>query len=76
MHYLSPVEFMKAIQFYDIKKIDQVYDRLETHFNSTKDFAVERNKEDVSLFNEVVKYIRQRVKKASNYIIWSPPRDQ
>ena len=57
---------MKAIRLYHIKKIDQIFtDKLETIYNSTKDFSVERNKEDVSLFNEVVKYIRQRLKQRS-----------
>ncbi len=63
-HYLSPLEFTKAISFYDIKKIDQLFTKkIKTTYSSTKDFAVERNKEDISLFNEVTKYLSQRVKK-------------
>ena len=61
---MSPLEFTKAISFYDIKKIDQLFtNKIKTTYSSTKDFAVERNKEDISLFNEVAKYLRQRVKK-------------
>ncbi len=63
-HYLSPSEFTKTISIYDIKKIDQLFtNKIKTTYSSTKDFAVERNKEDISLFNEVAKYLKQRVKK-------------
>ena len=66
LHYLSPSEFMESIRFYHIKKIDQIFtDKLEKIYNSTKDFSVERNKEDISLFNEVIKYMRQRLKQRS-----------
>ena len=66
LHYLSPGEFKKSIRFYHIKKIDEIFtDKLETIYNSTKDFSVERNKEDISLFNEVVKYMRQRLDQRS-----------
>ena len=54
-HYLSPSAFRKAICFYDIDKIDHIFSKkLKTTYSSTKDFAVERNKQDISLFNEVV----------------------
>ena len=66
MHYWSPSAFTEALGLFDIKKIDQVYtNTLNTSDYSTKDFAVERNKEDISLFNEVVRYIGKRVKKHS-----------
>ncbi len=64
LHYMSLSAFTEAINFYGIKKIDRlVTDKLKTIYLSTKDFAVERNKEDISLFTEVVKYINQRVKR-------------
>ena len=64
LHYLSPSAFAESIRLYDIKKIDQTFmNRLKTCWSLSKDFAVERNKEDISLFKEVVKYIRQQVKK-------------
>ncbi len=64
MHYLSPLAFSKAIRLYDIKKINQIFtNKLKTSYLSSKDFAIERNKEDVSLFNEVAKYLKQRAKK-------------
>ena len=66
LHYLSPSAFRETLGLFDIKKIDQVYtNTLNTSDYSTKDFAVERNKEDISLFNEVVRYIGKRVKKRS-----------
>ncbi|MDC3080743.1 transcription-repair coupling factor [Paracoccaceae bacterium] len=66
LHYLSPLDFAEAIRFYHIKKIDQIFtSELETSYTTTKDFSVERNKEDVSLFSEVIKYIRQRLKQRS-----------
>ena len=40
--------------------------------NSTKDFSVERNKEDISLFNEVIKYMRQRLKQRSIILSGAP----
>ena len=65
-HYLSPSEFLDAIDLYNIKKIDQIFTNdLKTSYAPTKDFAVERNKEDTSLFSEVVKYIKQRLKQHS-----------
>ncbi len=66
LHYLSPSAFEQAFSLFDIKKIDQIFtNKLKKSNYSTKDFVVERNKEDVSLFNEVVRYIAQRVKKRS-----------
>ncbi len=66
LHYLSPSVFKEALSLYKIKKIDQIYtNKLKTIDYSTKDFAVERNKEDISLFDEVVRYIGKRVKKSS-----------
>ncbi len=68
-HYLSPSAFRKAIRFYHINKIDRIVsNKLKTTYSSTKDFAVERNKQDISLFNEVVKYLKERVKKRSMVI--------
>ncbi len=66
LHYLTYKEFTKAIRLYDIERIDQIFStKIESTYSATKDFAVERNKEDVSLFKEVVGYLRQRVKKRS-----------
>ena len=64
--YLSPSQLKKALSFNDIKEIDLKEDyQLASKYSSTKDFAVERNKENVSLFHEVSKYIRAQQKKRS-----------
>ena len=69
LHYLSPSAFRKAIRFYHINKVDHIFsNKLKKTYSSTKDFAVERNKQDISLFNEVVKYLREGVRKRTMII--------
>ena len=48
-----------------LRKLMDFSNKLKTTYSSTKDFAVERNKQDISLFNEVVKYIKREIKKRS-----------